>query len=286
MSVLGVSVSSSAMDKDQCLMHCTTIQSSAIRMLFEILKDILHDVNITFSPQGSRILTMDGSKVALVYLTLPAANYEDFKCPRQLDLGVNMTELWRLVKQAGLRDTVQMWVTHANTDILNIGIEGRDTGNYVHLEYKLLDINSHDIHIPEVSFPSIITMPSGYLQKIMRAMQDIGDVLTIRYERKKLILSCAGDRAKQTITIPHSDSEGTCMQDNDDDVEITAQFMLRYLVLFSKAQQLCTTMEIMMKQDYPLVLKYSVASLGELMFCLAQKQEEDVDGMDENDAAS
>ena len=34
---------------------------------------------------------------------------------------------------------------------------------------------------------------------------------------------------------------------------------------------LCNTIELFLKNDYPLIIKYSVASLGEIKLCLAPK---------------
>lgn len=53
-------------------------------------------------------------------------------------------------------------------------------------------------------------------------------------------------------------------------------FELKYLVMFTKCTNLCPTIEIYLKNDYPLVLRYMVANLGEVRVVLApQKQKTD-----------
>jgi proliferating cell nuclear antigen len=54
-----------------------------------VLKDILNDVNIYFSPAGLRILTLDTARVALVDMFLPAENFEQFQS-ETLVAGVNV----------------------------------------------------------------------------------------------------------------------------------------------------------------------------------------------------
>jgi proliferating cell nuclear antigen len=54
-----------------------------------------------------------------------------------------------------------------------------------------------------------------------------------------------------------------------EDVEGT--FSLRYLGLFTRASSLCSTVQLYLKKNYPLVLSYNVASLGGLKFCLANR---------------
>ncbi len=47
-------------------MRLVTIQASAIKSTFEVLKDILNDVNIYFRPQGMYIVTLDTARTSLI----------------------------------------------------------------------------------------------------------------------------------------------------------------------------------------------------------------------------
>ena len=53
-----------------------TVQISPFRTLMTALKDILIETNITFQPDGIRIINMDKSHTVLVHLYLPATNFE------------------------------------------------------------------------------------------------------------------------------------------------------------------------------------------------------------------
>ena len=50
---------------------------------------------------------------------------------------------------------------------------------------------------------------------------------------------------------------------------IQGEFSLRNLTYFIKCTNLCNQIEIYLENDLPLVVKYSVASLGEIKLCLA-----------------
>ena len=50
-------------------------------------------------------------------------------------------------------------------------------------------------------------------------------------------------------------------------------FELKYLVLFTKCTNLCASTQIHLKNDYPLVLRYMVANLGEVRLVLAPKKQ-------------
>ena len=65
------------------LCKIVTVQSNAIRILSEALKDILTDVNLQISKDGIKIIAMDGSKVAIINLKLDATKFEEFYCQLQ-----------------------------------------------------------------------------------------------------------------------------------------------------------------------------------------------------------
>ena len=56
--------------------------------------------------------------------------------------------------------------------------------------------------------------------------------------------------------------------DRPDEI-IQGFFELRHLVLFSKCTNLSNTIHVHIKNNYPLVLKCDIATLGEIKLCLA-----------------
>lgn len=259
------------------LFHFETIQSGPFKNLFEVLKDILHDVVITMSPQGLKIITPDGCKVTLTHVHLATANFEAYECRAPFEVGVNMTEVFKLVKQANLKDVLRWWVPQDDCHKLHIGITPREAGIGNLFKYQLLDMNATEMELPDVTFDLLLTMPSAYFHKLMKAMQDIGTTVTITYERQKLTMDCQGLKASQTVMV---EDENLTAMSMGEDASFRATYPLKFLAMFSKAHTLCTTVEIMMKEGYPLVLKYDVGSLGEVKFCLANKCDSDSDDED------
>ena len=47
--------------------------------------------------------------------------------------------------------------------------------------------------------------------------------------------------------------------------------MLKTFGAFSKCTNLCNCVELYHKNDFPLIIKYTIASLGEIKLCLAPK---------------
>ena len=253
-------------------LYLKSIQGGAIRTLFEVLKEIVHDVNLRFDSTGVRLLTLDGAKCALVYLKLHAESFEEYCCEGVHNVGVNMASVFKLVRTTGSHDTITMYKDSQHSNELGIKIQNAEKNSVTDFKLKLLDVDSEEIQIPDVEFDSVITMPSAYFQRICRDMLNISDTMTICSQGNQLVLGCNGDFARQETVIGEADAGMTVSARSSKKIE--DRFSLKYLSLFCKAANLCNTIELFLKESFPLILKYTVASLGEIRFCLAPKTDD------------
>jgi proliferating cell nuclear antigen len=253
------------------VLYLKSIQANAIRTLFEVLKLIVHDVNMHVDANGVKILTMDGAKCALVYMRLRADAFEEFRCEGSFHLGVNMESMFKLVKTSGTHDTITFYMDTVQDNELGIRIQNSEKNSVTNFKLKLLDIDETVMNLPDVEFDSVITMPSAFFQRLCRDMLNISDTMIVRSSGGRLTLGCHGDFASQETVIGEADA-GMCMSTRSDRT-IEGRFSLKYLSLFCKAANLSNTTELFLKEHYPLILKYNVASLGELRFVVAQNDQ-------------
>jgi proliferating cell nuclear antigen len=251
-----------------------TVQSSAIRTLVEALKEVLNDVNMTFHENGIKIMAMDGTKVALVHLKLVASSFEEWVCEKTQQVGVNMLSLFKLLKTIGTNDTLCMFIKKSDPNRLGIQIDNKDKGMQIVSYLNLLDINEDVIQIPDVEFDSVITMQSNDFQKLCRDMLPLHNILKITSTNGEFVLSVKGDFAEQSIKIGETVNGLTFSKQMEANKVVEGDFDLKYINLFTKSTNLCSTIEIFIRQNYPLILLYSVANLGSLKFCLAPKTED------------
>lgn len=263
------------MDENKYLLNVKTVQSSAFRVLVEALKEILTDANFEFDCNGIKVMAMDSSHTVLVHLKLNAKNFEFFQLNREkITIGVNMINLFKLIKTMGNNDTLSLFIEEDNESVLGIKLENNDKNTRTKYELNLMDLHEDNIHCPPAEFESVITLPSVDFQKICRDMHNLADNIEIQSLGNQLIFRCNGDFASQETIIGETGSGGMTFLKNDspDDI-VQGIFALKHLVLFSKCTNLCSNIELYLKNDYPLIIKYSVASLGEIKLCLAPRVE-------------
>ena len=93
------------------VLEIKTVQIAPFRTLKTALKDILLETNITFSPDGIRIINMDKSHTILAHLFLDAEKFEYYYCKfPKIIIGVNMFHLFKLINSIDNDDTLTIYI--------------------------------------------------------------------------------------------------------------------------------------------------------------------------------
>jgi proliferating cell nuclear antigen len=256
-----------------------TVQIAPFRTLMTALKDILLETNITFEPDGMRIINMDKSHTILVHLFLSAQNFEFYECKKdKIIIGVNMFHLFKLINTIENDETLTIYIENSDyvdgiVSYLSLKYENGEIKQCKTQKLRLIEPDPEELQYPDVNFSSIINLPSADFQKIIRDLSCISEKLEIKSVGNELIFKCSGQFASAEIHRAESDGDNKSMSftlKQDSSKIIQGEFSLKNLGYFIKCTNLCQQIEIYLENDLPLVVKYNVASLGSIKMCLAQ----------------
>jgi proliferating cell nuclear antigen len=264
-----------AQEESKCVLLIKTVQIAPFRTLMTALKDILIETNITFQEDGIRIINMDKSHTILAHLHLKAENFEHYYCKYpKIVIGVNMFHLFKLINSIDNDDTLSIYIENDHykdgiVKYLGLKFENGDIKQCKTQHLRLIEPEDEELEVPDVTFSSVINLPSGDFQKIVRDLSSLSDRLEIKCVGDELIFSLSGPFAKVQIRRSECDGNMEYLQKQNSSKIIQGEFPLKYLGYFIKCTNLCNSIELMLENDLPLVVKYSVASLGEIKLCLA-----------------
>lgn len=263
------------MSENNYILEIKTIQASTIKSVIDAMKEILMDVNLEFDENGMKIVALDNTHIVLIHLKLHAEKFESYYCMKKLYVGINMLKFHMLIKTIQNGDILSLFIHKNDPNILGITIENNEKNVKTTYKLSMLDIDVINVDIPPADFNTIITMPSTYLQKIIRDMHNLAEYIEIKNIGDKLILSCQGEFCCQE-TILATETQNIQIKNNEKNPQeiIQGVFSLKYLSIFTKCTNLCSTVEIYLKNSYPIILQYSIASMGSVKLCLAQKSED------------
>lgn len=257
------------------ILNIKTVQISPFRTLITALKDILLDTNIDFTPEGIKIINMDKSHTVLVHMNLGAENFEYYECKKnKIKIGVNMFHLFKFINSIENDDTLTIYI---DSNDYNDGIVSHLTLKFENSNIKqcqirklrTIDPEHEELNYPDVTFSSIINLPSSDFQKIIRDLSSISDKLEIKSVGNELIFQCEGHYGKAVLHRAETDGGLDFIKKQDSNKVIQGIFSLKNLGYFIKCTNLCSQIEIYLENDLPLVVKYNVADLGEIQLCLS-----------------
>lgn len=270
---------SGLVDQSKNILSIQTVQIAPFRTLMTALKDILLETNITFTPEGIKIINMDKSHTILAHLSLHADKFETYDCKLdKIIIGVNMLHLFKLINTIDNDDTLTIYIEESDymdgvVQYLGLKFENGDIKQQKFQKLRLIEPEHEELVVPEVMFSSVLNLPAADFQKTIRDLSCISDKIEIRSvvgsEGAELIFRCSGGFAQAEVRRAESDGSMQYIKTQDKSKIIQGEFSLKNLGYFIKCTNLCNTIEMYLENNMPLVVKYNVASLGEIKLCLA-----------------
>lgn len=253
--------------------HIQTVQITNFKTIVEALKDVLVDAPMEIDSSGIRITAVDPTQTILVYLRLGSSNFETYNCPEKVVLGINMYLFFKIIKTSNPGDTLTFYMDNDDVNTLGIRIQNSEKNFDIDFKMGLMDLNGETINIPPTKFDFVMTMLSQDFTKMCRDYNQFGNTLDIKCTGRQVCFGIQGDGISSTFTINegNSDSGLKFKQTPNEDKIIQGLFDLKHLVLFNKCTPLSSNVELYLKNDYPLIIRY-VLQLGDLKLVLAPKE--------------
>lgn len=290
---------------------------SLIEALKEIFRDVNikftpkvekpseEDPSIMKVTGGMYITALNSSSNILVRLHLEAAKFCSYTCRPAEDkpyvmIGVNMSNLFKLIKFLNNDEELYILYDKRSMNQLNLRYENKIKKLTTDYYLNLLDLNEENYNIERQQFDFVITMPSNDFHTLIKNMSVIAEQVDIKFINTSsgysLSFNCRGEFASQ-VSIFNGKTDGTSndnmvnvIRNMDENVEdqnenktentvIQGVYELKSLSLFSRCSTLCPTIDLYIKNDSPLVIRYRVADMGSVHLILSPTNEND--GIDE-----
>ncbi len=140
---------------------------------------------------------------------------------------------------------------------------------------NLMDLEDANYEIEPVKFPYSIILPTQDFQNYCKNMLSATDKIDIKCTNDNLFLSGKGELGVIDFELTASNvSSGLTIDKNTENTNEIVQgtFELKYLIIFTRCSSLCSHVTLFLKNNYPLIVQFSVAKLGTIKFVLSQSK--------------
>jgi proliferating cell nuclear antigen len=282
------------------ILELETSQTSALKILIDTISSITTDVKFTFYPfyinntasedettelmsetkqnqlGGLVIKELNKSGTILVYTKLDSDKFDKYKynySKKKITIGVNLDNLLIILKCMSNMDKMIWAIDDEDINKLIIILENTDKKEKKIFKLNLSDLDDEKIEIDSIQFPFAAYFPSSDFHKYCKDMALITEKIEIKCTHNVVSFGIADADicdAEFEITETNGGLSIDVNTDNKNEI-VQGVFSLKWLNVFTKCTNLSPQVVLYLKNDYPLIIKYTVAGLGEVKFVLSQK---------------
>lgn len=277
------------------ILELKTTQTAAIKILTDTLNSLLSDVNFIFYPMyiendsddsdeissepkekkigGVIIKEINKTGTILVYTKLDADKFDIYTYnynKKKISLGLNLNNLLKCLKCMSHFDTMTWQVDSEDMNKLVIILESTERKEKKIFRLNLMDLEEEKYEVEPIDFPYSIILPSQDFHKYCKDMASATDKIELMCTKNKVIFSGNGELGQVEFEVGETNG-GLSIEVNSNcsDEIVQGLFELRFLIIFTKCTNLCSTVTLYLKNDYPLIVRYAISALGEIKLVLS-----------------
>ena len=244
---------------------------------------------------GIRIVALDPHRTLLIYVKLSADEFDEFyvKSKNMYSIGLDLAQLHKFMKTVDKDSIMTMRIDKDDEQYIKFELENNVKNNITAYSQKVLDIDDDPTKLPQdTCFEMSVAMDTSDFRKICQEMNQFAEYVEITCTAKEITFRCQGDSTAFNKVFKNSDTGVRIMCPNKDNkkdklVMVQAIYNLKHLVTFGKCVNLCTEMQLFLKNDYPLFINYPIGNIGKMLVGLSPVDEKtikrDADYDDSND---
>lgn len=244
-------------------MKITIAEPKYLKDSIGILSDLVNEGQFKITKDAVELVAMDPANVAMVIFKLFSSSFIDYNVKEDVKLGVNLSELNRILRRAKSNDMVTLELEQDGR--LKVQLKSGTTRTF---SLPTLETEENEQKIPQLEFPAHVKINSSVLSEAIEDADIIGESVSFKAEHEKFTVTAEGDQNRVIVEVKADDNTKI-----DTKEPVKSKYSVEYLKKMTPASKLAETVVIKFNKDYPLMLDYKVVDRIALSFILAPRVE-------------
>jgi len=244
--------------------------------IFDAVSAIISETILRVSPEGITLTALDLSHICLVSLKLGKSDFNTFETDKNYELGINISDLVKIIRRSGADDAI-IFSHDPKENKLIIQMQPGEGKRARRFTLGLIEVESEDLEMKgliEMEFDNSCTMELKYLEEAIKDAEIMADVLEVKVADDKLHFAANGTIGDMNYTLEHELMELVAFPE-----ESIGVFAISFLINILKIGPIARKVEVEMKSDVPLKLKFPLLKESQILYFLAPRVEEDEDDL-------
>jgi len=236
------------------------------RNMLAAISTLIEEADVTASPDGIKLRSMDPSHVAMVDFEWNKSAFQEYTCLQPTKIRLNVTDVVKKLRGAG-QEPLEM-AYDEGTRKLSMVIKGKWTTTFT---LPTLDPGDEEVPTPKIAFNTKIKMISSSFKDIIDQIQTVSDNVKFESTAEKFTAEAITELSGAKIELPKGSD---VLLEIDVKEPCKATFNLNYLSEISKAgSSAAELVTLEFSTNMPVRLEYDMPQQGKLQYYLAPRIE-------------
>jgi proliferating cell nuclear antigen PCNA len=216
---------------------------------------------------GIKIVEVNDYESIIIIIKLDAENFYKFDCKKPtFSIGLDPTNMFNILKNIDKEGQVTFYVNEANKQTLNIELQNNEKKSRSIYDFKLMELDERKISPLPPEFDINIQMKTKDFHDICKELSTHSQFMIIECTEKKIEFKCKGAKRE----FEHDpDGKDDCVfirlnpnRNKSKPVIVREIYDLNDICMFNKCKNLSTNIQILLRNEYIMFIRYKVASYG------------------------
>ena len=236
------------------------------RNMLAAISTLIEEADVTASPEGIKLRSMDPSHVAMVDFEWNKAAFQEYSCLQPTKIRLNVTDIVKKLRGAG-QEPLEMSYDDS-TRKLNMVIKGKWKTTFT---LPTLDPGDEEVPTPKIAFNTKIKMISSSFKDIIDQIQTVSDNVKFETTADKFVAEAITELSGAKIEL---EKGSDVLLEIEVKEPCKATFNLNYLSEISKAgSSAAELVTLEFSTNMPVKLEYEMPQQGKLLYYLAPRIE-------------
>ena len=238
-----------------------TNHTAVLAELFGLLSKSLYQFDLCFADNKLLLSELTTDRSVLFKLNLDGCNFECFRCDTELKLSIDATTLCKSLKIIDDMDNLSMCVFRSNNNFLYLNTTNQ-CGVKISMQISLMVPEYKKMPVPETEFQNKITMSADKFYNICKHLNNNSTFVEITSINDEILFRGQNEGGK--VTMSYRDTNYRFDKINTQNTTNTQLYEIRPILDISRTYKLFSTVEIYLKDNFPLVTVVDVGTLGKM----------------------
>ena len=222
---------------------------------------------------GIKIVEINDFESIVIILKLDAINFFKFDCKKpSYSIGLDPTTMFNILKNIDKGGQMTVYVNDNSKQTLNIELQDDRKKCKSAYDFKLMDLDERKISPVPPEFDIIVEMKTEDFHNMCKELSTFGQFMIVECTEKKIEFRCKGNSGNVKKEFEHDPDgdDGTVniklnpKRKKNEPIIIREIYDLNDICMFQKCKSISTNMQLLLKNENLMFIRYFIASYGKM----------------------